>query len=188
MTIPDVQASFEKTATLPGASQTNQLTIDKNQSDKNLQTSTVPSIPRLKRRLNELNDEIINFTRVYCPKTELVEITELDQRLDAIFESQKMNDAFSTLRVKMEHDYRLENQNAKKNMSYDYKSKENMDGKEEEPSSEDDNAYDNRMYFDDTDNIVSAENIRKTYKHIFLSSEYRKAVESLKQTIDDVKI
>jgi hypothetical protein len=191
VTLPDVQTSLEKTATLPGTSQAKPISIQKKQFDKNLQTPDAHSLQHLKKRLNDLNDDIINFTHVYCHKTELIdpELIELDQRLDELFDSQEMNDALSTLRVKMEHDFRiemnhchLEIKNAKKNMCYDYKSKETVNDKEEETSSDnDDGTRDNYMYFDATDNIVSAENIRKTYKHIFSLPEYREAVESLKQ-------
>ena len=70
----------------------------------------------------------------------------LDRRLDKMFDSRKVTQAFSVLRVKMEKDYRTKQLKAENN--------------------------DNHMYFDTRDNYVSAENIRAKYKQICNSKEY----------------
>jgi hypothetical protein len=76
----------------------------------------------------------------------------LDTRLNETFDSPEMTHAFEILRVKMEKDYATK------------QSKE---------------IYDNRMYFDTTDNYVSAKEIRARYKKIFKSKEYLLTKKSL---------
>jgi hypothetical protein len=75
----------------------------------------------------------------------------LDARLNKTFNSPEVTQAFEILRVKMEKDYA------------DYNRKNDKD--------------DNRMYFDTTDNHVSAEDIRARYKQIFKSKEYLDATK-----------
>ena len=73
----------------------------------------------------------------------------LDKRLDEAFNSSEATRAFKILRIKMEKDERLKK------------------------------TCDNHMYFDDTDNYISAEDIRSKYKKIFNSKEYLEAKMSL---------
>jgi hypothetical protein len=76
----------------------------------------------------------------------------LDRRLDKAFDSPEATRAFEVLRKKMEKDYAVKQ--LKK-------------------------TRDNHMYFDDTDNYVSAEDVRSKYKKICQSKEYVKARKSL---------
>jgi hypothetical protein len=76
----------------------------------------------------------------------------LDRRLNKAFDSHKATHAFEVLHKKMEKDYVAKQ--LKK-------------------------TRDNHMYFDDTDNYVSAEDIRSKYKKICKSKEYVKARKSL---------
>ena len=73
----------------------------------------------------------------------------LDKRLDEAFNSSEATHAFEILRIKMEKDERLKK------------------------------TRDNHMYFDATDNYISAEDIRSKYKKIFKSKEYVEAKMSL---------
>jgi hypothetical protein len=76
----------------------------------------------------------------------------LDKRLDEAFDSPKVTCAFEILRTKMEKDYVVKQ--LKK-------------------------THDNHMYFDATDNYISAEDIRSKYKKICKSKEYVEAKKSL---------
>ena len=76
----------------------------------------------------------------------------LDRRLDETFASSEVTQAFEILRTKMEKDYVIKQ--LKK-------------------------TRDNHMYFDDTDNYISAEDIRSKYKKICKSNEYLEAKKSL---------
>jgi hypothetical protein len=76
----------------------------------------------------------------------------LDDRLNETFDSPEVTRAFEVLRVKMEKDYAV-------------KQFKKID--------------DSHMYFDDTNNYVSAEDIRSKYKKIFKSKEYLEAKKSL---------
>jgi hypothetical protein len=73
----------------------------------------------------------------------------LDKRLDEAFDSPEATRAFEILRTKMEKDKQLK------------KTREN------------------HMYFDATDNYISAEDIRSKYKKICKSKEYLEAKKSL---------
>ena len=76
----------------------------------------------------------------------------LDRRLDETFDSPEVTHAFEILRTKMEKDY-ITKQLKK--------------------------TRDNHMYFDATDNYISAEDIRSKYKKICKSKEYLEAKKSL---------
>jgi hypothetical protein len=78
----------------------------------------------------------------------------LDRRLDEAFDSPEVTRAFEILRTKMEKDYVVKQL---------------------------EKTRDNHMYFDTTDNYISAEDIRSKYKKIFKSKEYVEAIKLLQK-------
>jgi hypothetical protein len=76
----------------------------------------------------------------------------LDKRLNETFDSPEVTQAFEILRTKMEKEYVVKQL---------------------------EKTRDNHMYFDDTDNYISAEDIRSKYKKICKSKEYLEAKKLL---------